>query len=334
VTATDVAGNVSQPSLPVYETIADLAKVQPIGSNLGNLQDGYIDGATVFADANGNGVLDPGEASAITDSAGAFALAGGSGELVATGGTDITTGLSLPGALTAPAGSAVIDPLTTLLDAYIKQTGDSVAAANAAITAAFGLGATDLTTLDPDAAALSGSPSLDPAVADGTAAIADAKLADLAVGITAALSAQPDETASPSEIFADVFTAVAAQIAATTYQPGETIGLTDPGGIVQATADASGGADGITQSTAAQIAGAGIMQLDADAGDGSGQKLLNGIAQVETRPPAWKRNCCRNTPARRWRPRRRSRPRSSPTRRVWRPAPTRARRPPTTSRTT
>jgi hypothetical protein len=276
VTATDVAGNVSQPSLPVYETIADLAKVQPIGSNLGNLQDGPIDGGTVFADANGNGVLDAGEASAVTDSAGAFALAGGSGELVAIGGTDTTTGLSLPGALTAPAGSAVIDPLTTLLDAYIAQTGDSVAAANAAVTAAFGLGAaTDLTTLDPDAAALSGSPSLDPAVAD-------ANLADLAVGITAALSDQPGETASPSEIFADVFTAVAAEIVAATLQPGETIGLENPGGIVEATAAASGGADGQVQSAASQIAGAGITQLDADAGDEQGQALLQGITQVET----------------------------------------------------
>jgi hypothetical protein len=280
VTATDVAGNVSQPSLPVYETIADLAKVQPIGSNLGNLQDGYIDGATVFADANGNGVEDAAEAVAITDTDGQFALSGGSGELVATGGTDTTTGLSLPGALTAPAGSTTIDPLTTLLDAFVKQTGDSVAAANAAVTAAFGLGATNLTTLDPDAAALSGSPSLDPAVADGAAAVADAKLADLAVGITAALSDQPGETASPSAIFAEVFTAVAAEIA--TLAPGETIGLENPGAIVAATAAASGGADGQVELAAGQIAGAGMMQLDADAGDEHGQALLDGITQVET----------------------------------------------------
>jgi hypothetical protein len=40
---------------------------------------------------------------------------GGSGPLVLTGGTDIASGLPFDGRLTAPADSAVITPLTTLL---------------------------------------------------------------------------------------------------------------------------------------------------------------------------------------------------------------------------
>jgi len=60
------------------------------GSTSGNptLKAGYYAGATVFADANGNGVLDAGEVSAKTDNNGAFSLkANAAGQLVA----DITT---------------------------------------------------------------------------------------------------------------------------------------------------------------------------------------------------------------------------------------------------
>jgi hypothetical protein len=52
-------------------------------------------GATVFADADGDGELDDGESSTTTDANGTFVLTGGSGPLVAFGGTDISTGLPL-----------------------------------------------------------------------------------------------------------------------------------------------------------------------------------------------------------------------------------------------
>ncbi len=189
VTATDAAGNVSAASAPDTVTIS----ATPLGppdtppstpTDTGTLTDGYIAGATVFADANGNGVFDTGEAETATDTNGQFTLFGGNGELIATGGIDRATGLAAVVALVAPAGSEDIDPLTTLLAFYQQNTGDSLAAAQAAVTAALGLaggGGTDLTRLDPVAAAVNGSATLDPAVADGAPLIASAKIMDTAI---------------------------------------------------------------------------------------------------------------------------------------------------------
>jgi autotransporter-associated beta strand protein len=56
--------------------------------------DGYIAGATVFTDTNGNGKLDQGEVSTTTDAHGNFTLTGATGPLVMTGGTDTSTGLA------------------------------------------------------------------------------------------------------------------------------------------------------------------------------------------------------------------------------------------------
>lgn len=95
----------------------------------GHVIDGYVEGATVFADFDGDGSLDAGEFSAITDGAGAFQLAGGAGApLVAIGGIDIATGLPIVGAMAAPAGFTTITPLTTLLAAVSDAAGGLAAA--------------------------------------------------------------------------------------------------------------------------------------------------------------------------------------------------------------
>src|SRR5262249_44505758 len=83
--------------------------------------DGYVSGATVFADANGNGLLDAGEASTTSDATGTFDLAQQAGTLIAFGGVDTSTGVSLRAQLSAPAYSIVISPLTTLLTAGANQ---------------------------------------------------------------------------------------------------------------------------------------------------------------------------------------------------------------------
>ena len=148
---------------------ADKAVAEAVASAASKkVSDGYISGATVFADANGNGLLDPGEISTTTDQNGNFNLTGGSGPLVAFGGTDISTGLPFKGQLSAPQNSAVITPLTTLLNDL-----SSDASADANILAALGLPAgLDLTTFDPIAAAKSGD-------AGGAAAyVAGAKVYD------------------------------------------------------------------------------------------------------------------------------------------------------------
>ncbi|MFS8138792.1 MAG: hypothetical protein ACMG50_11765, partial [Thermomonas sp.] len=77
--------------------------------------DGYVSGATVFVDGNGNGKLDAGEFSTMTDASGNFVLPAGitGGGIVASGGTDLLTGKAFKGTLTAAAGSTVINPITT-----------------------------------------------------------------------------------------------------------------------------------------------------------------------------------------------------------------------------
>jgi VCBS repeat-containing protein len=144
-------------------TSADIAvTVSANPSEMSGLaEDGYIAGATVFADANHNGILDAGEAHTTTNADGSFTLNGGSGPLVMFGGTDISTNLSFTGALSAPAGSTVVTPLTTLI-AAIVATGTvdhpiSTAEAASQVATAFGLDPTkDLTTFDPVLAAVSG----------------------------------------------------------------------------------------------------------------------------------------------------------------------------------
>src|SRR3984957_1282247 len=125
-------------------------------SNGGTAQaeDGYISGATVFADANGTGQLASNDVSTTTDANGNFTLTGGTGPLIAFGGTDISTGLVFKGQLDAPSGSTVIVPLTTLSSGLQQAAGLTVAAAEQEVLAAFGLASsTDLTTLDPGSGA-------------------------------------------------------------------------------------------------------------------------------------------------------------------------------------
>jgi hypothetical protein len=147
VTATDAGG------LSRTETFTVEVKSVLTGAAL----DGYISGATVFADTNENGVLDGGEASTVTDGNGNFTLVGGSGPLVMTGGTDIWTGQLFDGVMRAPEGATVITPLTTLVAAIAGPGADAadIAAANAKVLSALGLSASlNLSAVDPIALAV------------------------------------------------------------------------------------------------------------------------------------------------------------------------------------
>jgi hypothetical protein len=129
------------------------------GQQEGRLVDGYIAGATVFADTNENGVWDQGEARTTTNADGSFTLTGGSGPLVAFGGTDVSTGLTFNGVLRAPEGSTVITPLTTLVaELAAAMPNGSVEAAEDAVAAAFGFDPNiDLQTYDPVPGAVAGN---------------------------------------------------------------------------------------------------------------------------------------------------------------------------------
>jgi methionine-rich copper-binding protein CopC len=126
----------------------------------GKVVDGYVAGATVFADANGDGVWNEGEARTTTDSKGNFTLTGAKGAIIGSGGTDLSTGKPFKGTLKAPEGSAMLNPLTTLQQAFV-ETGLSADAAEKKVTQALGLDSSklDLNTFDPLAVAFDSSAS-------------------------------------------------------------------------------------------------------------------------------------------------------------------------------
>ncbi|MEG4816752.1 Calx-beta domain-containing protein, partial [Microcoleus sp. K5-D4] len=129
--------------------------------------DGYISGATLFLDANKNGVLDTNEPSTTTNSSGEFNLNipfetfdtnkngeidPSEGNLVAIGGIDTATGLPLETPVTAPPDASVVTLLTTLIADLIDK-GIAPEEAQSLVKAALGLPAeVDLTSLDPIAA--------------------------------------------------------------------------------------------------------------------------------------------------------------------------------------
>lgn len=167
----------------------------------GRVLDGLVKGATVFADANGNGKLDPGEATATTDAKGRFTFTTrASGPVVATGGTDVSTGLPFTGTYTAPAGSLSVTALSTLVQKVMVARGSSVGEALLRVTGALGLSLkTDLTSFNPITATLNG------VVDAGKALVADAVVTN-----TLALAKAAGATG-------DLFGKLASQIAAASY---------------------------------------------------------------------------------------------------------------------
>ncbi|MEG4302981.1 FG-GAP-like repeat-containing protein, partial [Microcoleus sp. D3_18a_C4] len=130
----------------------------------GTVIDGYISGATLFLDANKNGIKDTNEPSTTTDSGGKFNLNipfeifdtnkngeidPSEGNLVATGGIDTATGLPLETPVTAPPDSSVVTLLTSLIADLIDK-GIEPEEAQSLVKAALSLPAeVDLTSLDP-----------------------------------------------------------------------------------------------------------------------------------------------------------------------------------------
>ncbi|WP_343895742.1 beta strand repeat-containing protein, partial [Craurococcus roseus] len=134
--------------------------------------DGYIAGGTLFWDADGDRVLDTGEASTTTGPAGGFSLAGPGGALVLRGGLDTATLLASRFTLEAPAGSTVVSPLTTLVARIAAMNGGDVPAARDAVLGAFGLPAgLDLTSLDPIQGMLAGNAAARATVLSGAQVI-------------------------------------------------------------------------------------------------------------------------------------------------------------------
>ncbi len=138
----------------------------------GKAVDGYLSGSLVFFDADLDGWQDGEEPAAVTDRQGNFELKvdlarfdrNGNGvpdetegRLVLSGGIDLSTGAALAGTLTAPAGSTVITPLTTLVETLIRSgTAATVSEAEQTVREALGLPDVKLTAFDALAAARTG----------------------------------------------------------------------------------------------------------------------------------------------------------------------------------
>ncbi|AWN42710.1 peroxidase family protein [Methylobacterium durans] len=128
----------------------------------GSLQDGYIAGATVFMDSNGDGVRQSFEAQTTTDAHGHFTLVGKPGQIIASGGAgaiDTATSLAFNGTFKAPAGSTVLSPLTTVL-AELVDSGMSLETAQVRLRSALSLDSSvDVTKFDPIVGAQSSDPT-------------------------------------------------------------------------------------------------------------------------------------------------------------------------------
>jgi len=150
-TSLDVLQRVTANVTPDIASVAATQALLASGA-AGKVIDGYVKGAQVFADLNGDRLLNPGEASAITDAVGNFSLPGisGFGNLIASGGIDAATGKPFEGSMTAPAGATVINPLTTLIDGMTANSAMSVQVATAKILTTLGLNTSiDLLHFDP-----------------------------------------------------------------------------------------------------------------------------------------------------------------------------------------
>lgn len=159
----------------------------------GVLVDDLVVGATVFCDDNGNGALDGGELSAVTDSLGAYAFSAAcSGRLASVAGTgyDLTTLKAPPGQFIAAAGSMVVSPFTTM-----KVVSGLSDAEFQTVLERLGLSGVDVATFDP--------------TKDSTRATTAAAIAKILVDI-AELSA--DTGGNPAAAFRGAVAAVAEQV--------------------------------------------------------------------------------------------------------------------------
>ncbi|MFK8114599.1 MAG: dockerin type I domain-containing protein [Rubripirellula sp.] len=124
-----------------------------VGTRTGTAANGYLEDATVFFDANRNGLLDEGEPTASTQADGSFSLSvlrsldtnsngtydDEEGVLVAVGGVDSGTGLIQRSLLRAPADSLNITPLTTIITSLVDDFDLSVPDATEAVLQYFAI---------------------------------------------------------------------------------------------------------------------------------------------------------------------------------------------------
>ncbi|MGX1360759.1 Ig-like domain-containing protein [Bradyrhizobium elkanii] len=238
----------------------------PLSSVIG----GKIAGAIVFADANNNGTLDPEESFTVTNDKGDFEPIGGTGPLVAYGGTDTFTGLSFKGILEAPAGSTKISPISTLVSLLQNQ---GVSTAEQQVLSAFSINPTvDLTTFDPIAELLANN------VLAAKVYSTNAEVMNTVTTIASALTGAGPITQNSVQ----VFNALAALI---NNQGSGPINLSDPTYTTQlltaAAAALNHPLDPTLTSSVASIIVAGNSILEQNASKLIGQDLIDAVSDIE-----------------------------------------------------
>jgi len=176
----------------------------------GIVADGYVRGAQIYIDANGNGVAEAGERldGVVTDANGNFFLPdSANGPILAVGGVNIDTGIPNTMVMKAPAGSAMITPLTTLVQTYVEQNGGTVASANTAVVSALGLtlpAGQTLATYDPLAVLASNGSDAN--------ALAVQKAAAQVATVVQAAAASPAPGSSPTTVANNVIANLVNQV--------------------------------------------------------------------------------------------------------------------------
>ncbi len=232
----------------------------------------YLASSLVFADANGDGVLNNGEAWDVTDGSGHFELFMGWGSLVLTGGTDTGTGLPFKGTLTAPVGSTAISALSALADGLAQISGDidgSIGRVQAAMGLDKGL---DFTLFDPIAGAENGD------AASAKIHVEMSKTMDAVVLIGSAFAGLGvDQGKAQQAAFAAMVDVV---------DKSGTLDLSNKGTILGlvAAVGAALGADGskIADALAGTIVSTGQLIDKLLVDDGPGAALTGGITMIET----------------------------------------------------
>ena len=138
------------------------------GGSSGHVIDGYVSGARVFRDANGNNRFDLGEDFTTTNARGFYSnLKGSTATTIVVDDNegkafDTVTGFPLSLTMSSPGDYSVITPLTTLV-VGLQSSGLSRSESEAAIKQVFGLSSDiDLSRFDP----FSGSTGVTQASAD------------------------------------------------------------------------------------------------------------------------------------------------------------------------
>jgi autotransporter-associated beta strand protein len=289
---TDSAGNSATASYRLTAPTGTALDLSGVLVNVvsGKSIDGYITGATVYADADRDGVQDSGEISSITDAAGNYTISGGDGPYIMVGGTDISTGHVFDGVYEAPPRATVINPLTTAIVgvAGLSASDAEFSAAADKVKSALGLASSiDLYTYDPIlAATATGASATD--VANALKAQGEAaKIANLIVQGSAVLKGAATVTLDNGVAGQAIADALGAAI--TALPSGGTINLSDAATIEAIIRDAAsrlGTVDaskvGNVAADAATVVAAGSSSIDSAASSsGTGLAGLEAITKVQ-----------------------------------------------------